>query len=310
MKLLRIMPFLSVLSFLLVPSISAAEILTNDAVLRMVKAGLGEELIVSKIKASQNQFDLTTDGILKLKNEGVSEKIIQAMMITSPAPPVAEESREAQDAIALYRQGKVVEAVAAFDKLLAKRPNDDGLKIWKALALLEQARAMRESKASGYKPLVVNAYAILRSAEKGQAGNPDWLFGMAKAFWLNERPERANRVAKRVLDARPNYAEAHLLLGDMAYEERVESRPGPVTAPNQRWWNAVASRKAYETALGVPDLPSHVRAEALYKMGLVSADLENKKETAREYWEKAVAADADSRHGKMAQEKLTAVLSK
>jgi hypothetical protein len=62
---------------------SAAEVLTNDTVLTMVKAGLGEDLIISKLKTSQNQFDLSTAGILKLKNEGVNEKILQAMIETS-----------------------------------------------------------------------------------------------------------------------------------------------------------------------------------------------------------------------------------
>jgi hypothetical protein len=65
------------------PILCHAEVLTNDSVLMMVKAGLGEDLIISKVMASQNQFDLSTAGILKLKGEGVSEKILQAMIETS-----------------------------------------------------------------------------------------------------------------------------------------------------------------------------------------------------------------------------------
>ena len=120
----------------------------------MVKAGLGDEVVVSKIKISQNQFDLSTQAILRLKEDGVSPAVIKAMVETAPPPaPKAAEAgaRETQDAIALYRQGKVVEATAAFDKLLAERPGDDDLKIWKALSLLEQARAMKDANTSGYK---------------------------------------------------------------------------------------------------------------------------------------------------------------
>ena len=62
---------------------AAEEIITNETILTMVKAGLGEELIISKIKTSQNQFDVSTDAILKLKNEGVSEIIIKAMIEAS-----------------------------------------------------------------------------------------------------------------------------------------------------------------------------------------------------------------------------------
>ena len=83
---------------LLAPNTEAAEVLTNDAIVSMVKAGLGEELILSKIKTSTGQYDVTTNGLLKLKAEGVSDKILQAMVgaanaagpTVAPAPaPVA-----------------------------------------------------------------------------------------------------------------------------------------------------------------------------------------------------------------------------
>lgn len=70
--------------------VPAAEVLTNDSIVTMVKAGLGEELILGKIKISQGQYDVSTDGLVKLKKDGVSDKTIQAMMAvgsTAPAPP-------------------------------------------------------------------------------------------------------------------------------------------------------------------------------------------------------------------------------
>ncbi len=316
MTRLRGVLLLAVILLFVVRIVPAAEVLTNDTIVTMVKAGLGEELIVSKIKISQNQFDLSTSSILRMKTEGVSEKIITAMIEASapPAPPQPKSdqavAQETQDAVALYRQGKVAEAVAALDKLLAEKPNDDGLKIWKALALLKQARGMRYSKVSGYKPVVLNAWAILKSLQQRQAANPDWNFAVAMAFWLNDRPTWAKRAADKALDLRADFAEAHLLLGDMAYEEAMESRPGPVTVPNQKWWMGVESRKAYEAALALTDLPPDLRAEAFYKIGIVSAELEKKRDVAREYWEKAVAADPDSRYGRMAQEKLKTVSAK
>jgi hypothetical protein len=72
---------------LTVVHVFAEEIITNETIVTMVKAGLGEELIISKIKTSQNQFDVSTDAILKLKNEGVNEKIIQAMIEASTKKP-------------------------------------------------------------------------------------------------------------------------------------------------------------------------------------------------------------------------------
>jgi hypothetical protein len=56
------------------------EVLDNKAIVSLVKAGLPEAVIVSKIKTSAYQFDLSTDGLLQLTKEGVPSAIINAMM--------------------------------------------------------------------------------------------------------------------------------------------------------------------------------------------------------------------------------------
>lgn len=56
------------------------DIVTNVSVVKMVKAKLGDALIMSKIKGSKTNFDLSTDGLIKLKEAGVSDKIIEVMM--------------------------------------------------------------------------------------------------------------------------------------------------------------------------------------------------------------------------------------
>jgi tetratricopeptide (TPR) repeat protein len=315
--------WLAFILLLLAPSAFAAEVLTNESILTMVKAGLGEDLVISKIKISQGQYDISTSGLLRLKAEGVSDTVIKAMiersakagspsaMPVQTAAPPPTGAREAQEqAIALYGQGKAAEAVSAFDALIAEQPNDDGLKIWKAKALLEQARQMRESKVPNYKPLIINAWAILKSVAQRQQGDPDWNFAVGKALWLNDRPDRGRRSAEKATALRPSFAEAHLLLGDIAYEECVVPPAGRPQGDNARWLGAMEARKAYEAAMAIVDLPPGLRAEALYKLGMVSAELENKKAAARELWERAVAADPTSRYGRMAAEKLKAVSAK
>jgi hypothetical protein len=295
---------------------SAAEVLTNEAIVTMVKAGFGEELIIGKIKNSQGGYDLSSPGLLRLKAEGVSETIIKAMIEASTSamrsqPQTPQETAQAtQDAIGLYQQGKLVEAVAAFDTLLSQRPDDDELKIWKALGLLEQARVLKDANMSPYKPLVVQAYAILQPlGRKLSLTNADWNFAMAKAFWLNDRPTWAKRAAGKAVDLRVNFAEPQLLLGDLAYDDEVDALkapPGNPRAEIARRFAGQTPRKQYEKVLALPDLRPEVRAEALYKLGVVSAQLENKQGTAREYWQQAAAADPACRYGKLAQEKLQA----
>jgi len=319
MKRARGLLWLPVVLWLCIASAFAAEVLTNDAVVTMVKAGLSEDLILNKIKTSQGQFDLSIQGLVRLKESGVSEAVIKSMMEAS-APAAAPEAKspqvaaqETQDAIALYRQGKVVEATAAFDKLLAERPGDDDLKVWKALALLEQARAMKDANASGYKGLVNSAYAMLQPLGRRIPNNPDWNFAMAKAFWLNDRPTWAGRAAGTALKLRANFVEPQLLLGDLAYDSDAEALASPSGGPQTqtaRLWAGAAARKEYEKALAMRDISAALQAEALYKLGKVSADLEKKPDVAREYWGRAVAADPNCRYGVMAQRRLTAAPKK
>lgn len=54
--------------------------LTNDAVIKMAKAGLGEDIIVSTIKAQAGQFTTGADDLIALKSAGIGDKIIAAMV--------------------------------------------------------------------------------------------------------------------------------------------------------------------------------------------------------------------------------------
>lgn len=311
----------SIILFTGAPYAFAAEVLTNDQIITMTKGGLGDEIILGKIKVSSGQYDLSTTGLLRLKTEGVSQAVIKAMLEASappatPAPPPTatavpprDTAREEQDAIDLYRQEKLTEAVAAFDRLLVERPMDDGLRIWKALALLEQARTMKDAKAVGYNPLVLKAYAILQPMGQRQLTNADWNFAMAKAYWLNERPTWAGRAAGKAIAFRPQFAEPQILLGDLAYDADVAAlslSPGNPTRETALRFGGMAARKEYEKALALPDMPAALQAEALYKLGVVAVEIERRIGAARKHWGDAAAADPTCRYGRMARTKLGA----
>tara|TARA_Y100000589_G_scaffold330843_1_gene381852 strand:- start:1090 stop:1992 length:903 start_codon:yes stop_codon:yes gene_type:complete len=54
---------------------------TNSDCIKLAKAGLSEDLIISTINSSESyNFDTSIDAIIKLKEAGVSEKVIQTMM--------------------------------------------------------------------------------------------------------------------------------------------------------------------------------------------------------------------------------------
>ena len=72
--------------------VSAQETLNNDSVGKMVKAGLGESLIVSMIQNQPGKYTLTPDAMVKLKQQGVPDKVLAAMIAKggSSAPSSSE----------------------------------------------------------------------------------------------------------------------------------------------------------------------------------------------------------------------------
>jgi hypothetical protein len=69
------------LIFLLVSfSFGQDQALTNSDVIEMVKAGLPESVILSKINASKTEFDTEIEGLKSLNEAGVSETVISAMI--------------------------------------------------------------------------------------------------------------------------------------------------------------------------------------------------------------------------------------
>lgn len=91
MKSFKVMALIISIFFVITFKLAVAETITNETIVTMVKAGLGEELIIGKIGISQSQFDVSTEGILTLKKEGVSEKIIKTMLDASIKKDTSEK---------------------------------------------------------------------------------------------------------------------------------------------------------------------------------------------------------------------------
>lgn len=67
---------------------AAAETLTNATVIQLVQAGIGNDAVIAKIKATEGKYDLSTDNLIALKAAGVPGEVIAAM-IAGPAKPEA-----------------------------------------------------------------------------------------------------------------------------------------------------------------------------------------------------------------------------
>lgn len=58
----------------------AQETMNNAEVISLAKAGLNPTLIIGKIRTSKTNFDLSTDSLIKLKQAGVSDDVVGAML--------------------------------------------------------------------------------------------------------------------------------------------------------------------------------------------------------------------------------------
>jgi hypothetical protein len=81
--------FLALVFLAACPLLVAQQSLNNDAVIKLVKAGLSDDLIVSTISAQPGTYDASPDGLIGLKAEGVSDKVVAAMVAKAAAPPPA-----------------------------------------------------------------------------------------------------------------------------------------------------------------------------------------------------------------------------
>ena len=69
---------------LAIASPATAETLTNESVLSLLNAGLGDDVVIAKIKSSPSNFELSTETVIALKQRGISGTVL-AEMITASA---------------------------------------------------------------------------------------------------------------------------------------------------------------------------------------------------------------------------------
>jgi outer membrane lipoprotein SlyB len=73
--------------WLLLPLAAHAAPMTNDDVIKMVKGGLADATVIQAIEAAEPAFDTSPDGLVKLKQGGVSDAVIQRIMTRRASAP-------------------------------------------------------------------------------------------------------------------------------------------------------------------------------------------------------------------------------
>ena len=77
------------------PSPQPTKDLTVEDVIKLSKAWLSDDVIITQIEKRPRPFDLTADQLVALKNAHVSERVIESMVGTSAAPTPASKTASA-----------------------------------------------------------------------------------------------------------------------------------------------------------------------------------------------------------------------
>jgi len=83
---------------LFAPVLLAQQSMNNDSIIKLCKAGLSDDLILSTVRAAPGNYDTSADGIIALKTGGASDKVISAVIgkAAGATPPPTDPPSPAQ----------------------------------------------------------------------------------------------------------------------------------------------------------------------------------------------------------------------
>ena len=102
-----------------------------EEVVRLIRAGVGEELVIIRIKKSGKSFDLNTDEILELKRSGVTDSIIRTLMDPTlpytppPKPPEPKVTTAAEPVAPKKPVNPVIAALPAEPGIYFRLTSDE-----------------------------------------------------------------------------------------------------------------------------------------------------------------------------------------
>jgi hypothetical protein len=83
--------------FFQVVSAQQLEVLTNETIIQLQKNGISPSIIIGKIKTSKANFDVSTNGLIKLKQSNIPDVVVEAIIVAmdkKTVSAVAEETVE------------------------------------------------------------------------------------------------------------------------------------------------------------------------------------------------------------------------
>lgn len=104
---------LAVLFLVFASLLTAQQLLNNEGVIKMVKAGLSEEVVAAAVSSSPGTYDTSADGLVALKSAGVGDKVVAAIVakasgatVSAPAAGNASALPKGIDEVGVYYKDK------------------------------------------------------------------------------------------------------------------------------------------------------------------------------------------------------------
>lgn len=134
----------------------ASSKITNDHVIRMVKAGVPESAIIASIQSSRGEFDLSADGLLALHRAGVNQRILETMIASQSAkssPATSTNTSVTADEGAAARTGVVATELRPQPNLAAAKSrtpvkNSHPVQASAIIGLLQKQRSTADAEAA------------------------------------------------------------------------------------------------------------------------------------------------------------------
>jgi hypothetical protein len=99
----------------------AQQDMDNAAVIKLLKAGLSDDLIVTTIDASPGKYDTSANALTALRNAGADSKVISAVLMKSapgppppPAPPIALHTTTPNTAEPVWKMPAGIDGVGIY----------------------------------------------------------------------------------------------------------------------------------------------------------------------------------------------------
>ena len=254
--------------------------LTNSSIVEMVKAGLGDNIVVAAIRSQPHQFTLSANDLITLKRAGVSDAILAAMLTPGTPGPVSPATtvsaiRSLADVRTIFIDGNNESANNARNdllKIITKYPNSACFKLVGIRKSADATLQIAESDTAGGSGGILGGTNLESTVASGTLTNAegDLLWSNSKQGVQGVFHTGAGDAARMLIV--PLYLAAGCSSGGLR-QTAGASEAAPVDPQNLRYIRKLYLTGSKERAIssGTKDLATHTCMESVSDPALADA---------------------------------------